>query len=282
MVSKAKQRLKPLVAIALLFSSSVVAEPERVEKDNFAFGFSFGFGGSETPVTGSSNVITPVVPHIRYYTDKFYFDDFSLGYNLYENDWLLVDVATTFNQDGFYFELNGISQFFVDPGIRDNPRPWQNTDPALVPTKEIKRNLSYLGGIAVIAPLRYATITAAVFSDISGVHNGQEVRFNVRSDYAVDNWTLSGEIGAIYKSAEITRYYYNPRNDELPVRSELPIAPVHAINAYLQLGASYHMADDLSFDTYVTYHRLDEHLDESPVIDSTELISGFIGFTFWY
>lgn len=269
------------VMLLILLASSAMAEPERIEINSLQLGLSVGVGGSQTPVTGSDNVFTPVIPHVRYYAENWYFDDFSLGYNLLDKPWLLVDAVTLFNQDGFYFELDGVSRFFIDPGLRDNPRPWRADDQPLAPSKPIKRNLSYMGGVAAIAPLKWATVTAGVFTDISGVHQGQELRLNARRRMYVGHGSVSIEVGLTYKSKDIIEYYYLPRADEF----DYPLAPIElnsVVNRHIAIGGQYPLTSQLSLRGQLRYEWLDSGLSHSPVVDRNRLISGFIGLSYFF
>ncbi|WP_165478007.1 MipA/OmpV family protein [Alteromonas sp. KUL42] len=269
------------VVFLLLISQAVWAEEERVSTEQLQLGVSLGFGGKQLPIRGLDNIIIPVVPHIQYYTDNWYFDNFSVGYNLLENESVLIDIVGTLNHDGFYFELDGLSRFLAEPAIRDKPRPSQPPPPDFVPSKPIERNLSYMGGFGVTAPLSFATFSGGVFTDVSGVHDGQEIRFSVLKGESFGRWQVSGEMGMTYKTQEIANYYFVQRDNEFTTR----VARIELddlLNTHVKFKVQYWVSEHTSIGAILTYEKLDSELRKSVIVDRTELLSGFLGVTRWF
>ena len=266
----------------LLISNCGYAETERITTDELQLGLSIGYGGREVPLRGEDNIVIPVIAHIQYYSDDWYFDNFSLGYSLYENETVLIDLVGTFNNDGFYFELDGITRFLAEPTkVRDPIRPNETPPPDFVYSNSIDRELSYLGGIGITLPFPKTVLSAGVFTDVSGVHYGDEARLSVLQEEIQGRWQFSLELGATYKSAEIANYYYMPQLGEFLAR--IPQRTLSELtNYHVKFSTKYWLSEQLSLGALLSYEKLDNELKQSPVVDQVELVSGFVGVTKWF
>lgn len=269
---------------ALLTTLPVAAEQafdsqQLVKKDTLHASISLGYGGIENPVRSSDNITTPLLPSIAYYGDNWFFDDFSFGYSLLETQDYYLDISTRFNDDGFFFELDGIDKLFAVGPISESPTAPHYTPISLQP---IKRDLSYLGGLAFgfqgVADIWFELAT---LQDITDVHNGHEIQFNAYRAMPLYQGMLALEAGINYKNDELIEYYYRVRKGE--AISRLPQYDLQSsVNYHLKVNYEYPLSDDWSVDVKVKHTWLDSRLADSPMIDQSGYFSGFAGIKYTF
>ncbi|BDF93334.1 MipA/OmpV family protein [Pseudoalteromonas sp. KAN5] len=252
------------------------ANTQLVETHKLNVSISVGAGGFENPLVNSENTFTPILPHINYYGDKWYFEDFSLGYSLIENEHLILDVATNFNEDGFFFELDGLDNFFITSIVPSGP-----TRPGGVPVvaNEIQRKLSYLGGLSAIIPNSFATINIAYLKDISGVHHGSETHLSALKILPLLGGDLAIEAAMVAKDEKLSNYYYMLRPGEALIRiPEYELGTSY--NAYVKLAYWLELDSHWAIDFQLKRTRLDSQLADTPLIQKQYYYSGFLGLNY--
>jgi len=211
--------------------------------------------------------------------DNWFFDDFSFGYSLLETQDYYLDISTRFNDDGFFFELDGIDKLFAVGPISESPTAPHYTPISLQP---IKRDLSYLGGLAFgfqgVADIWFELAT---LQDITDVHNGHEIQFNAYRAMPLYQGMLALEAGINYKNDELIEYYYRVRKGE--AISRLPQYDLQSsVNYHLKVNYEYPLSDDWSVDVKIKHTWLDSRLADSPMIDQSGYFSGFAGIKYTF
>lgn len=270
------------ISLSCVAKSSSINEPSTSELaavGEFEFNLSMGFGGIENPISGAKNINTYVLPNLSYYGEKFYFEDFALGYSLAETPNWIVDIYSTFNEDGFFFELNGLDSFFLTNIVPTGPR--QPTRPNKLPLdpSQIKRNVSYLGGIATSYFFNEQQLKFAQLWDISGVHHGFETHLSWRFETHYDFAAIGIELGAQYKSQKLVEYYYSVRKNE-----QLFVIPEYTAKATLNGAIKVNLYAPLNerwgVEVNLSKHYLGSSIKESYLIDKASYFSGFIGINY--
>ncbi|MGC0121223.1 MipA/OmpV family protein [Pseudoalteromonas piscicida] len=271
---------KYLLCVCTLFSAhgmsqSLNAESEMyVGVDTYEASLIIGYGGIESPLVGAKHFSSVLLPHFAYYGDRWYFDDFSLGYSLYQDKSIYIDLVTTFNEDGFFFELDGVDKLFTTSAIRDTSRP---NRPRPLEQATVKRSLSYEGGIAFGYAAKDWGVEFTTLHDISGVHNSFEnklIAYHVQSLYA---GVLTLETGATYKSRDLITYYYRLPPHETVTKAPLNLPNEHAINYHIKLEYQYPISQRYHVTFGISNTWIDNDLSDTAMFDRSRYISGFTG-----
>ncbi len=258
-------------------------QPELIEKSTIHTSITLGFGGIENPVLNAENVTSPILPSLAYYGDNWYFDDFSLGYSLVETKHFFVDLLGRFNDDGFFFELDGIDKLFATGIVSASPGN-APTIPSASPIflTPIKRDLSYMAGVSS-AYNAYDDIwlSAAYLHDVTNVHNGYEIMFNGYKVFELFSGVAGVEFGVTYKNEELIDYYYTVAATESQTR--LPRYDLDsALNYHFKVSYEYPISESLSLDLKLKHTWLDSNLANSYMINKNGYFSGFTGITYHF
>ncbi len=245
----------------------------------YQFDISLGYGGIQNPVAGRGNITTYALPNFSYYGERFYIEDFSLGYSLYEAPNFYIDLYSSFNEDGFFFELDGLSKFLLTDvlptGRRVPPKPGK----PVIEGEHVKRELSYLAGLAGAYYNEYGTFRFSHLYDILNTHDGYETQLSWAITQEYLGALMEIELGATYKSDNLTSYYYEVRPEEepYPLKDQKIDA---AINPFIKLKLYIPINERLGIDTNLSRHLLDSTYQSSYLIDETGYWSGFIGINY--
>ncbi len=262
----------------ILFEARADDQIDDITTGEFHFTLAAGYGGIENPRAKSDDIITYVLPSWSYYDERFYIENFTLGYSLYESERFLVDLQTRLNEDGFFFELDGWNKVFLSDilGFKPNKQPLFGPE---IPEVEIERNISYLGGLSTSWLTPYADITLGYFHDISGVHQGSEVHFKVKKNAAFSWGALGFEVGAIRKSSKLISYYYHFTQSELG-RSRVPQPQSAAINYHTSGVLNLPLWQDVNFVAIITYTWLGDEITKNLMVEKDGYLSGFVGVSY--
>ncbi|MDP2634085.1 MULTISPECIES: MipA/OmpV family protein [unclassified Pseudoalteromonas] len=257
-------------------------QQQLIKKSTLHASITVGVGGIQNPVLNSKNFISPILPNFSYYDDNWFIDNFAVGYSLFEKNNFYFDVAGRFNEDGFFFKLDGIEKLFaagsVSGGFKDKAKP-------LVPEElltPIDRDLSYLVGLSSGYVLSNGLLVElSLMHDITNVHNGYEGQLNMFKTFRFGESLFGLELGVTYKSLDLIEYYYTVGRTEGLVR----IPDYHsekAVNYHLKASYTYPLSDSFSVDINVKHTWLDSDLVLKPMITDNAYFSGFAGITYHF
>ncbi|WP_440874702.1 MipA/OmpV family protein [Thalassotalea sp. PLHSN55] len=253
-----------------LSSTSVAAENTSAPKTNavsqtsstFRFGISAGLGHYQNPINYKDDLKIPVYPKIFWTNNKnFYFDNFEMGYLLASFDNSIIEAVGKFNIDGLY-HLDS-SKGFIPPLVI-SPHP---NEPEFIAPEE--PNLSYMGGIRYTQLLNNdkELITAGIYTDVSGQHNGQQFEFSWTHKWIDRRFKLASEIMLRYKSYDLLNYYYGD-----PLQGD-QVSSQFRIDMGYQLDANWLLVANFSRE------YLSDAIRSSEIVDDDYLDTYFVGVT---
>lgn len=264
------------------FAQADVKQPQLIKKSTIHASITVGYGGIENPVLDADDVTSPILPSFAYYGDNWYFDDFSVGYSLYETENFYVDLLGRFNDDGFFFELDGVDKLYATGVVRSSSgRP---TLPSASPINltPIERDLSYMAGLSSAVNVYDGMwLSAAYVHDVTNVHNGYEILLNGYQVFELFSGTAGIEAGINYKNEELIDYYYTVNPSESKTRL-LSYNLESATNYYLKVSYEYPISDSFSLDFKLKHTWLDSNLANSHMINKNGYFSGFTGITYHF
>jgi outer membrane protein len=271
-----------LLLILLPLCSGVRAEElQQVAPGDWQVSLALGYGMLENPRAKTENITTYVLPSWYYYGDRFYVENFTLGYSLYENDWISVDLQGQLNDDGIFFEYDGVGKLLLSDIMGFTPirEPISRPGREVEPTPEVERKLSYMAGISATWYTPAFDLTTGVFHDVTGVHNGYEWQLSARKAFGWSWGALGLEAGGVYKNADLVDYYYNVRPEEFarPIR----LKPMEAAtNWYVKAVLNVPITDSLTFVTTLKHTQLGKPIRDSVLIDADGYFAGFVGVSY--
>ncbi|MEH6395049.1 MipA/OmpV family protein [Pseudoalteromonas sp.] len=257
-------------------------QQQLIKKSTLHASITVGYGGIQNPLVNSKNITSPVLPNFSYYGDRWFIDNFAIGYSLVETDSYYIDIAGRFNDDGFFFELDGIDKLFASGIISDNPKAPTRPSAPTVSLTPIKRDLSYLAGLSSGIKIADSTwLELSLMQDITGVHDGHEAQINAFKSLKLYDGLLGIELGASYKSTDLIAYYYTV--GKLEALSRLPKYEISsAVNYHLKVVYEYPINEQFSIDLKLKHTWLDSELAHNPMLDENGYFSGFAGITYHF
>ncbi len=202
----AVQSDETLLPAELSLPATDAYEAGQTETGSWQFSLALGYGMLENPLEQAKNTRTLVLPSWHYYSDRFYLDNFSLGYSLLESRDLEIDLQTRVNDDGLFYELNGLAKLLVTDLYYKVPLRQPVRRPGTL--EKIERKVSYLGGLVVTFPNDWMTVSLGHFQDLSSVHQGAETTLRLNQIYPFFNGRLGVEAGWTRKNTALVDYYY--------------------------------------------------------------------------
>lgn len=255
-------------------SVTVQEVDDYIPAGNWQVSLAVGGGELQSPLSDSKNIDMAVFPSVRYYRQRFYLENTSMGYNLYEAPRFAIDLAGRLNFDGIFFPGSGshVTKKMAASGQLDVPgeRPFSVLPPP-------NRRLSYLGGMSFhwLGPVNTGL---SILGDLSSVHGGRELELIVGRSFAFRAFKIGIELGANYKSHALVDYYYGAEI-KLPAMSEpMPLyQPREAVNSHLKLEGIFPLTESVQLLAAGRLDKLDSEIWRSPYVIQPETRSFFIG-----
>ncbi len=272
--------MKKLLPFALLFCS-LPALAETIDSGEWTLNLTLGYGQIANPLQGRDDIALYALPTLSYYGNRFYMENTYLGYALYEQGNVYLDLVGQFNEDGYFYAFAGnrsaTLKSLIVPGTNFGLNPDQSdtaeTDLA------VTRRLSYLAGLSLTWKTALADIRFNSLTDISAGYHGTEHHLSLSRDFSWDKLKLRLQGRYIQQSAATTNYYYNFTDSELTTLSR-PFAAMHlgtSRHYQLQLVVVYTVTEQLDAIAYIKHHQLDKTLAISPLLKATQSTSHFMG-----
>lgn len=271
--------LKLLGICLWLVCGSCAADTAPTTDQGWQFSLAAGHGKISTPLSGRHALQGDVIPGVSYYGERFYLENTHLGYALLELDQVYVDLVGELNEDGMFFEFDGINQFgwWEALGINRTGNIEHGTEPTIPGFYEdIKRRLSYMAGVSSNFTADGSTARLSYLQDISGVHDGSELRLTLRHDWQWQQLKLQLQAGLARKDQQLVNYYYNIRPYEIngvPSWFDLPSVWNYHVGATLVYQYDEHWA----LLAHWQHQQLDRDLLRSPLVRRADYQSRFVG-----
>ncbi|WP_251357968.1 MipA/OmpV family protein [Kangiella sp. TOML190] len=245
---------------------------DQVAVGEWNFSLSLGYGQVESLITGVDDFDLYLLPNISYYGEKFYLENTTLGYSLFEQENFYIDLVGRLNEDGVYFKLDDFGVFSAlgvpPPGRGPNPPQPEDVD----------RHLSYLAGLELNYQIAGFDLRTGYYHDISGVHHGYELDLSVARYFTIsEHWSWYLAASATHKSKKLLNYYYGLDEDE-SLTSFFSYSPNSSgTNYYLTLSTEYMINDDWSWHGFVKRNYLADEIQDSLIIERKHIDTYFLG-----
>lgn len=273
-----------LTLLSLAITPPILHANELINKGEWQFAVAFGSGAMQNPRSKGHALRSPVLPSWRYYGDRVFIENTTVGYQLWQNSQWLIDVQGQLNHDGLWFEYDGINKLFLSDVLNYTP----NRDPLRPTTSKalpaIERRLSYLAGWNVTWLNDVAPVRIGRFTDISGVHHGSEWWLSTSKKWPLaDGWFGPGavavEFAFNYKEADLVAYYYEITAEEANARKGTDITR-SSLNSQVKLVYNRKLTEHWSAIATAQYSRLGNGMTKSLLVDQDHYWSWFIGVSY--
>lgn len=270
--------MRSVVALIWLcwLSSYPLQADEQIAVGQWQWSVAAGYGYMENPRAKAKPVITYLLPSVQYYGERFYLDNFTLGYSLYEGQHWLLDVQSRLNEDGFFFQLDGLDHLLATDLFANRPIKGEHPGLKQPDYSNINRHISYLGGFNISWVTDSSEISLGYFQDISGVHHGAETQLRLRQRYPLQ-WGVAGiELGVTYKDNKLVRYYYQLTRSEMANYKVRQVVG-NSVNSHVRLVLNAPLTKRWFLTGLVEYNLLGSGIHRSFLIDKTNYWSVFAG-----
>lgn len=260
-----------------------------IDVNSWLLGASLGYGEITSHLTDEDDIGLYVLPDIRYYGEKFYFENSTLGYSLAETPRYSVELLGRVNLDGLVFPekyRNVIAAFASQLSSRNflgdlGPQlPQTEEEPVLYPQE---KQLSYMVGAVARWYLPYSHLSWSVTKDVTAGHYGIESQLSSVSYFQLAQVSLELQLALNYKSQRLTNYYYGVDESALPTGFDyLQYKPDAALNWHAQIQMAYPISESWFLVTSLRYEAWHSEITQSPIVKQDASLAYFSGIKWVY
>lgn len=285
-------------------------DPHCVATGTWEAKVALGAGARTNPIAGADNVPLVLIPQLTYYGKRFFFDTMDLGYTLVDEPRWMMNLLVTPSDDGLYFFDDDWGRFFLDGGLSsvginfspapektddlnespavgdpdDGPQqmPQEQESPAPSASKRAPapalrdRNIAALGGLEASGDMGRFQWQLQALSDVSGVHDGKEVRFAVSTGTEQHAHQLGVSLGFSWKSAEVMEYYYGVTQGESS-QGRPVYRPGSGTSPFVRLSWSRPISAHWRWLGSLQFEQLSDAVRHSPLTDRNNVMQVFLG-----
>ena len=252
--------------------------PECAVVGTWEISASFGLGQRSNPVVGKPDIPLLVIPHISYYGKRFFLENLEAGYTLHDGDANTFSLITAPGYDRVFFYRHDLQNIFITDGAGfttgGSAPPAKPTPPATPADQEFRvspRHTTWLAGPEWTFNYGRFTGQLNALREVTGEHDGYEVRAAVAAPLTQSRGTLVASTGFTWKSREVVRYYYGvgPLYD-----------PGAAFSPFVKLHYSVPLSDRWTLNAFAHYEHLAGSIANSPIVSENHVTTAFAGAAF--
>jgi outer membrane protein len=248
-------RIVPAAAISLALATPGLAQGPP-PSSGLRWSLGLGVVSSPKPYKGADADVMPI-PFLELSYKRFYFQGIRFGYKLVDGTELDLDVRGRYRFAGYE----------------------EDDSPYLAGMEE--RQGSVDGGLALEWRRGRFGIATTAFADLLGRSSGVEVGVDVSwaQPLADRKVLLTPAVGIEWQNAGLVDYYYGVNPDEA-----LPDRPAYEGEAMLTTRASlsllWRASPRVTVLALVRADRLDDDVQDSPIVEKRRAVFGMAGFTY--
>ncbi len=243
--------LSSLVCVNILSAGGVENKPKH-ETPNRSLGLAVLHKTS--PYQGQENR-TRVLPSIWYKTGGFFIRNTSMGFQLYNEDKLQIEISTK-----YHFEAYEESDSEALLGMED-------------------RDGTLVTGLSLQYKFDFSTVQFSAFSDILDNHNGQELQLKFTKNWRWRFLSIDPYVGLSYLSKDYSNYYYGVRDKEVTANRSI-YDPGQTFNWNTGISFRAGLYENFMLFTNLKTDFLSSKIDDSPIVDQDILYTSIIGISY--
>ena len=278
------------------------------EIGRWEFAIALGLGGRTNPLVDGDNQPILLVPQFSWYGKYFFVDNFEVGFTLHESRTQMVNLLVQPGFDHIYFDDIGLGNFTLGddfgrgtlsienvtdvhnlgngmtPNSSEDLPGTDNPDFTEQPGSDVRQELDDLEtrGIAFLGGVEYSYFTEhwqlqlQLLNDVSGVHDGSEVRLSSAWDWLGGDNRFTLAAGVIWQSQELLDYYYGI--DETEASNEIFVFEAdEGISSFVKFSWQKKLNRKWSLLSTLQLRKLDSSLTRSPLVEESKVATVFIG-----
>jgi len=271
------------------FADTTCNEPEAASDDcvsigKLHLGLGLGIGTRSNPVDTMRDIPLVAVPQFSYYGKRFFLDNLDLGFTFYESDTHTFNLVATPGYDRVFFYQRDLQNFFVggvgggggptsaSTGVTPPPaQPPQKTDSERI--LERRRHVTYHLGPEWHYNVGRITGQLDALYEITGEHDGTEIRAAVAMPLFASHGTLTASVGATWKSGALVTYFYGEKGI---------YEGGSAFNPFVKLSYGVPLTKRWSIKALAHVEWLDHSITDSPIIFESYVTTIFAGVFYSY
>jgi len=274
-----------LLGLTLAFDARAQGcEKNCIETHQWQLGVAIGLGVKTNPLQDGDNIPLVLVPDVAWYGEDFYFDNGELGYQWQQQQDSSLETFISVNQERAFFNFWHVSNL-LDPvegnSFLTGDAPAISTSPEQqqVSLDDVsRRKWSFDIGIRWQKELALGGLSLSLKSDISGVHNGQQLDLAYLLGWQQDEWRFALSPSLSWKSQELLDYYYGigPKDDLTPESFYQARA---GWQPKIEFSSIYPLNDNWQLLLKLGYQWLNKGMYQSPLVKDKKVQSFFLGVT---
>jgi outer membrane protein len=259
--------------------------PIPAEK-NWRFGVGLGYGQRTNPLIQSEDIPVVVDLDIAWFGERWFFDNFDLGFSLVDNSHYTANVVARLNSDRAFFGKTNTRyvNFTITSGgeqvpIAAPPGPPGSPDQGIVEPIQLKvpdRDYAVELGLEMLFDGEWGHASLRAFHDVSNTHEGYEISADYSYRWVRGRFTIAPSVGVAYKSAELSDYYWGVHADEV-----LPTLQGYQVDGGIGweagLRTSYYITKSMRVAVSANYEQLTHNIALSPLVAEPYVIGYFAG-----
>lgn len=250
------------------------------DEKSWRFGVGLGYGERSNPLIQSEDIPVVLDLDIAWFGERWFFDNFDLGYSLFDHARFTTNVVARVNSDRAFFGKTNTRyvNFALTAGGAYVPlAPPPGTQ--LAPTLELKvpkRDYAVEVGLEMLLDGEWGQSTLRAFHDVSGIHRGYEISADYSYRFTQGRFSIAPSVGVAYKSDKLSDYYWGIHADEIG-----PTLFGYEADAGISweagLRTSYYLTKRLRLAVSANYERLQDSVADSPIVERPYVFGYFAG-----
>jgi len=139
-----------------------------------------------------------------------------------------------------------------------------------------KRRMAALAGLEYSVGFDDWDLQAQWLHDVSDIHGGSEARLALARHYHRDRHWVTLSLGANWQSEKVIDYYYGVRPYEVPLEEGSYLGRA-GISTVARVDWRYTLSEHWSLTFTGSYRRLAREIRRSPIVEDSNVLTGFIG-----
>lgn len=259
-----------------------------------------GAGLRSNPLIDGDDLPIYLLPELRYYGERFFFDTYTGGFTFYETDAQFFNSVVTIGFDQIYFKTRSVGNIVLESG----PLPvssdhtltgdgyTRNESDAGITRDPVNNGSEANAGLDVAALHRRRTAGLAGFEygfyrqrwevsmqllqDVTDVHNGQEVRAAAAHAFTFGNEAIEMSGGFSWQSATLLQYYYGIEASEVADPSRAYQAD-DGISPFIRIDWRRRLRGNWGWQATLHHRWLPSAITNSPLLDEHSILTLYLG-----
>lgn len=271
-----------------------------------------GIGMRDNPLVNGEETPLFIIPNVRYYGERFFFDTYIGGATLFETDRSMINAIATISFDQIYFRTSNIGNFALESGpfayeannadqqsvqsngsdraavvgadfLAEDGSAYDRIDDQVLQPDEIivadnlhSRDTTLFGGFELAYFIGGWDISWQILRDISNLHDGFESRLSTSRFFMYRRNKFSFSTGVTWQDDKTMNYYWGVGNAEV-ANPDLAYFPNSGYSPFVRIDWRRKLFKNWSLQTTLHHKWLSNEISQSPLVEENTVLTLFIG-----